>query len=60
MYMPRFVYQFIFNVFLKIFIFIYYFLFGCTMLVEYAWDHVGSPFLTRDQTQAPCIGSIES
>ena len=31
----------------------------CSMLDLYLW-HVESSFLTRDQIQAPCIGSVES
>ena len=27
---------------------------------ELQWQHVGSTSLTRDQAQAPCIGSLES
>ena len=33
-----------------------FYLFGCTR--SYLW-HVGSTSLTRAQTQAPCIGSME-
>ena len=25
-----------------------------------SWQHAGSSFLTRDQTQVPCIGSVKS
>ena len=52
---------------MKLYFFIY--LFGCTgscgtqdlhcnMWILYLW-HVGSSSLTRDGTQAPCIGSTE-
>ena len=42
----------------------FFFFFGCTCLSCGMWDlslsHVGSSSLTRDRTQAPCIGSMES
>ena len=41
----------------QFFLLILIYLFGCAG----SWlQHVGSSPLTRDQTQAPCIGSTES
>ena len=44
-------------IYMYIYIYIYIYLFGCTG--SSLW-HVGSSFLTRDQTQASCVGSSES
>ena len=39
----------------------FFFKFSCSTHLCHVWDwHVGSPSLTRDQIQTPCIKSTES
>ena len=66
---------FLLKFFLKKYLFIYYFIYlfwlhwvfvaasgllSCGMRTFSCGMHVGSSFPTRDQTRAPCIGSMES